>query len=452
MYTAPHRLSLAFVAAALSTIVSPRAAAIDFARDVAPILELNCAECHNQNLHKGDVSFATSADFKGETPGLEKVLVPFHPDQSRFLDAISGSEPDMPKKKAPLGEEQIDTLRRWIAAGAPWPEGYVIREPSAADKTWWSLQPLKEFPISDFRSPIESAEKIDAFVAEQLAEKGLAMNPPADPHELIRRLTYDLHGLPPTPEEVEVFVAACQVGNRKSAIENAVDRLLASPRYGERWGRHWLDVVRFGESRGYERNLITENIWPFRDYVIRSLNEDKPFDQFIIEHLAGDIVGKDDPGVEIGTAFLVAGTWDDVRNQDAAQKNIIRANTLGDPITATGTAFLGLTVNCAQCHDHKFDPIAQADYYRIRAAFEGLNQAERVLATPAERKVHSATREHDHSTSGPHSHEPLLHPRHGQRPRGPSRDRSKANRRPGHPRLPTGLCPSPFQGRKIRRP
>ena len=166
------------------------------------------------------------------------------------------------------------------------------------------------------------------------------------------------------------------------AWEKVIDRLLASPRYGERWGRHWLDVVRFGESRGYERNVIIDNIWPFRDYVINSINDDKPFNQFITEHLAGDVVGKGSPDVEVATAFLVAGPYDDVGNQDAAQKNIIRANTLDGMITATGSAFLGLTVNCAKCHDHKFDPIEQADYYRLRATFEGVKQGERTIATP----------------------------------------------------------------------
>ncbi|MEM1444099.1 MAG: DUF1553 domain-containing protein, partial [Verrucomicrobiota bacterium] len=170
------------------------------------------------------------------------------------------------------------------------------------------------------------------------------------------------------------------------AYEDLIDRLLASPHYGERWGRHWLDVVRFGESRGYERNLIINNLWPFRDYVIESINEDKPFDQLIREHLAGDVFGAGDPKVEVGSAFLVAGTYDDVGNQDVDQAAQIRANTLDEIINATSQAFLGMTVSCARCHDHKFDPIAQKDYYQMYATFAGVRHGQRVLATPEEKQ------------------------------------------------------------------
>ncbi len=384
----PRTILFVALALGLSAPVAP-AAPVDFLTDIAPILEANCAECHNQNLHKGDVSLATPADFTGETEGLESVITPGHPDKSPLLEAISGPDPDMPKKKDPLTGAQVETIRQWIAEGASWPDKFVLREPSAADKSWWSLQPLRGWKMEDGRWEI-GQNPIDSFIEEKLAEKGLTMNPPADARALIRRITYDLTGLPPSPEEIEAFVRASKIGNRKSEIENLINRLLQSSHYGERWGRHWLDVVRFGESNGFERNKLIENIWPFRDYVIRSLNEDKPFNQFIIEHLAGDVVGRDNPDIEVGTAFLVAGTWDDVGNKDPKQKNIIRANTLDDPITATGAAFLGLTVNCAKCHDHKFDPIQQNDYYRIRAAFEGIDQAARVLATPEARKAHTA--------------------------------------------------------------
>ncbi len=169
------------------------------------------------------------------------------------------------------------------------------------------------------------------------------------------------------------------------AVEALVDRLLASPRYGEQWGRHWLDVVRFGESNGYERNFLIPDLWPFRDYVIRSFNEDKPFHRFILEHLAGDVVGAGDPDVEIGSAFLVAGPYDDVGNQDAVAAANIRAATLDDPISTTASAFLGLTVNCARCHHHKFDPIPTEDYYRLRAAFEGVTHGRREVVRPEER-------------------------------------------------------------------
>jgi hypothetical protein len=248
------------------------------------------------------------------------------------------------------------------------------------DKSWWSLQPIpRQFKY----------DNIDAFVAAELAEKKLTFNPPADPRSLIRRMCYDVIGLPPTATEVHDFAAAYQVDARK-ATEALVDRLLASPQYGERWGRHWLDVIRFGESNGYEHNFVVDDLWPFRDYVIKSFNDDKPFNQFIAEHLAGDVIGKDQPEIEVGSAFLVAGPYDDVGNQDpVAQKNI-RAATLDEIITATSGAFLGLTVNCARCHNHKFDPIPSEDYYRIRAAFEGVRHGRRVIATQQQRAAFAA--------------------------------------------------------------
>ena len=223
---------------------------------------------------------------------------------------------------------------------------------------------------------------IDELIRAKLAEKELTLNPPADRRTLIRRATYDLIGLPPTPQEVKAFVNDPD----PKAYEKLIDRLLASPHYGERWGRHWLDVVRFGESIGYERNVIVNDIWPFRDYVIRSINEDKPFDQFIREHVAGDVFGKDDPDVAVGSAFLVAGPYDDVGNQDPVQAAQIRANTLDEIISATGEAFLGMTLGCARCHDHKFDPITQEDYYGLYATFSGVRHGSVPLATPEQHR------------------------------------------------------------------
>jgi hypothetical protein len=264
--------------------------------------------------------------------------------------------------------------------GAPDPRTGAVIEAKRADKSWWSLQPLdREF----------ADESIDGFIEEKLAAQNLSLNPPAEPGALIRRMTYDLTGLPPSLAEVEAFRAACRT-DRTAAVKALVDRLLASPRYGERWGRHWLDVVRFGESNGFERNFIIDDLWPFRDYVIRSFNEDKPFDQFIVEHLAGDVIGRDNPGVEVGSSFLVAGPYDDVGNQDVVAQKNIRAATLDDMITATSGAFLGLTINCARCHHHKFDPIPAEDYYRIRAAFEGVRHGRRVVASREERAAHAA--------------------------------------------------------------
>ncbi len=274
------------------------------------------------------------------------------------LPIDEGEPPEMPEDGDPLTEEEAQALADWIDAGAIWPDGLVLKEASKADKTWWAYQPLQ----------MPTLTTIDAYIEAGLDEKGLAMNEQADRRTLIRRATYDLTGLPPTPDEVEQFLA----DPNPKAYETLVERLLDSPHYGERWGRHWLDVVRFGESVGFEQNWIIDDLWPFRDYVIRSINEDKPFDVLIQEHLAGDVIGRGNPDVEIGSAFLVAGPYDTVNNQDAAQAAQIRANTLDEMINATGEAFLGMTLSCARCHDHKFDPISQADYYRVYATFAGV--------------------------------------------------------------------------------
>ena len=196
-------------------------------------------------------------------------------------------------------------------------------------------------------------------------------------------------GLPPTQKEIEDFVN----DSASNAFEKVIDRLLASPHYGEHWGRHWLDVVRFGESNGYERNFIINDLWPFRDYVIQSLNEDRPFDQFIREHLAGDVIDEGKLSSQIASAFLVAGPFDDVGNQDPAQAAQIRANTIDEMIRTTSEAFLGLTVGCARCHDHKFDPIGQQDYYALYATFAGVRHGSTVVATAEEKAAHAARRQ-----------------------------------------------------------
>ena len=252
----------------------------------------------------------------------------------------------------------------------------------AGSTNWWAFQPLSsEVPPATSVPEEWSLNPIDRFVYRALKSSDLEPSPTADRRDLIRRAIYDLTGLPPSLEETESFVN----DDAPNAYEQLIDRLLASPHYGEQWGRHWLDVIRFGESRGFERNEIIRNIWPFRDYVIRSFNEDKPFDRFIVEQLAGDVVAKDDPDIEVATAFLVAGPYDDVGNQDPKQARLIRANTIDEIINATSGAFLALTVSCARCHDHKFDPISQEDYHRFYSIFSGVHHGERTLATSVER-------------------------------------------------------------------
>lgn len=368
-------------------IVIPSARAADpagvtfFEQKVRPVLVEHCYPCHSAEAKKlkGGLYLDSKSGWQHGGESGAPVIVPGKPEESLLIKSVRHDAPDltMPPRKPKLPDGVIADLVAWVKMGAPDPrEGKV--EPKRADKTWWSLQPLRQ----QF-----SQDHIDGFLRERLAAKQLAFNPPADPRALIRRMSYNVTGLPPTPEEVEAFAKAHQTDPCR-AVEVLVDRLLASPRYGEQWGRHWLDVVRFGESNGFERNFVIDDLWPFRDYVIRSFNEDKPFNQFIIEHLAGDVIGRDRPEVEVGSAFLVAGPYDDVANSDpVAQKNI-RAATLDDMITATGSAFLGLTVNCARCHNHKFDPIPMEDYYRIRAAFEGVAHGRREVVTREQREAY----------------------------------------------------------------
>ena len=352
-----------------------------FEQKIRPVLIEHCYECHSVTAakRKGNLLLDSKAGIEAGGDSGETLIRRNDPDGSYLIRVIKHAEVgvEMPPSKAKLPDAVIADFVSWVKMGAPDPRTGVVLEAKRADKSWWSLQPLK----TDFEH-----ENVDDFIHAQLSEKNLSQNLPADPRTLLRRMTYDVTGLPPSYEEVVTFEKQYEK-NPQEAVANLVEYLLASPRYGERWGRHWLDVIRFGESHGFERNVIVDDLWPFRDYVIQSINDDKSFQQLITEHLAGDVVGKDNPSIEVGTAFLVAGPYDDVGNQDAVAKANIRAATLDDIITATCGAFLGLTVNCARCHHHKFDPIPTEDYYRMLAAFEGVTHARRSISTREERQA-----------------------------------------------------------------
>ena len=243
-------------------------------------------------------------------------------------------------------------------------------EQGAKDDTpvWWSLRPL---PVRG------SGGTIDGFLQAKLAEKKLTPSPEADRRTLIRRLSFDLHGLPPTPAEIDAFVNDAS----PKAYESLVDRMLASPRYGERWARHWLDVVHYGESHGYDKDKPRLNAWPYRDYVIRSFNDDKPYSRFVEEQLAGDVLYPDSPEGIVALGFIAAGPWDFVGHAELVEgttdKNLTRSNDRDDMVAATMSTFNSLTVHCARCHNHKFDPIPQEDYYRVQADFAGVERADR---------------------------------------------------------------------------
>ena len=329
---------------------------------------------------KGDLSMATLEDI---SKADEDYLIPGNSVDSTLhwitLPLEDGEPPEMPKEGDPLTENESKLLAAWIDDGAEWSDGLVLREASKADKSWWAYQPISEPKL----------ETIDAFITAKLEENGLSMNPPAERRSLIRRATYDLTGLPPSHEAVEAFVN----DSDPLAYEKLIDRLLASKHYGERWGRHWLDVVRFAETGGYEHNFFVDNLWPFRDYVIRSLNEDKPFDVFFREHIAGDVFGKGNPDIEVGAAFLTAGPFERAPNQEPAQAAQTRANHLNEIINATGEAFLGMTLGCARCHDHKFDPISHEDYYGLYATFAGVRHGSVPWATREAKQTHANLRQ-----------------------------------------------------------
>ncbi len=357
--------------------------AVDFRTQVGPILAKHCVKCHYPGNEKGDLSLATATDL------LENGYVePGDPDDSPLLEIITsaaaGEQPEMPKNAPPLSKQQVAVLRTWIEQGAKWPAELTLREPSQADGSWWSFQPIRHIspPSDDNIPPSWRSNPIDRLIYAKLAAEGLTPNRPAQRKTWLRRVTYDLTGLPPTPEEVDAF----EHDSSPRAYETVVDRLLASPAYGEHWGRHWLDIIRFGESTGFERNIIIDNLWPFRDYVINSFNDDKPVSQLIREHLAGDVIGLHDPQVSVGTAFLVCGPYDNVGNQDPIQAAQIRANTIDEIIRATGEGFLGITIGCARCHNHKFDPLTQDDYYGWYATFAGVFHGARPMATPKQQR------------------------------------------------------------------
>jgi hypothetical protein len=257
------------------------------------------------------------------------------------------------------------------------PSANSISEPRLVGTDHWAFKPPVRPAVPAVADRSRVANPIDAFVLTRLGAEGLTPSPQADPRTLIRRAYFDVTGLPPTPEEVEAFAADTD----PAAYEKLVDRLLASPRYGERWGRHWLDVVRFAESHGFEMNQERPGAYHYRDWVIRAFNEDKPYDQFVREQLAGDALGAD-----AATGFLVGGAWDQVKSPDPVLTANQRADELHDMVSTAGSAFLGLTVGCARCHDHKFDPISQVDYFRFVATFAGVQHGERPMHTPEARE------------------------------------------------------------------
>ncbi|MBC7816045.1 MAG: DUF1549 domain-containing protein, partial [Planctomycetaceae bacterium] len=337
------------------------AAPPDFDKQVAPLLARRCLDCHSGAEAKGKLDLSRKAS-------AAEQVIPSKSAESELWKRVSADE--MPPKK-PLAADEKAILKNWIDSGAAWGRDPI--DPLAtsnehrAGRDWWALQEIRN-PSSEIRNP-----SIDAFVGAKLVAKGLKQSSPADPRTLVRRLYFDLVGLPPPAADVEAFAK----DPSEAAYAKLVDKLLASPHYGERWGRHWLDLVRYGESDSFERNEPRLNAWHYRDWVIASLNADMPYDRFAKLQLAGDAIELESADALKATGFLVAGIHNTVLGSNAIANAAARQDELEDIIAAVGQTFLGLTVQCARCHDHKFDPITQTDYYRMSAALGGVFHSER---------------------------------------------------------------------------
>ena len=352
-----------------------------FEKQVRPILANNCYACHGPSAGEGQASLRLDS-LEGMLRGGRSgpALVPGDPDRSLFIHAINHDTfvQMPPKKKLPRAE--IAALTRWVEAGAKWPSSSLSQQPdlaperetpreqpgySQAQIDHWAFQPVREPSLSETAGSKQPRSPIDRFLLAALGAKGLTPAQAADKRTLIRRATIDLHGLPPTPAEVEAFLT----NKTPEAFGNVVERLLDSPRYGERWGRHWLDVARYADSNGMDDNIVHGDAWRYRDYVIQAFNDDKPYDRFVREQLAGDLMTDwdDENRAEalIATGFLMLGPKM-VGEDDPVKQKLDFAD---EQLATTARAFMGLTIDCARCHDHKFDPIPTEDYYSLLGIF-----------------------------------------------------------------------------------
>ncbi len=350
-----------------------------FDDQVAPILARRCLDCHSGPEPKGklDLSRRVSALQGGENG---PAIVPGDLAESLVWEYVFGNE--MPPK-TPLPDNEKAVLKHWILAGAGWGidpiDPFRVTTDRRAGRDWWAFRPLtRPAPPASSKDCTQTINPIDAFINETLDARGLSPSPRADRRTLIRRLSFDLNGLPPTPEEVSAF----ESDPAPDAYERLVDRLLASPAFGVRWARLWLDVARFGESNGFEYDEFRPNAWRYRDWVVSALNANMRYDDFVRLQLAGDLLRPDDPTAVEATGFLVGGAYDTVgqAQQSLPMRKVVRQDEMEDLVGTVGQTFLGLTIHCARCHDHKFDPIRQADYYRLAATLSGISRAERDLS------------------------------------------------------------------------
>lgn len=352
------------IAAVLFKPSAQAALAPDYERDIKPILQQRCYSCHSRIKQKADLRLDAGALIhRGGKHGAG--IVAGNSSESLLLQRILETDPEerMPPEGKPLTPEQVALLKGWIDGGAKYPPDEVIPLTPAEH---WAFQPVRRPVVPAVRDPGASQHPIDRFILAALEARGVRPAPAAEPRALLRRVYLDLIGLPPTLTEQDAFLKAPS----SEAFAHVIDDLLRRPAYGERWARHWLDVVRFAESNGYERDAEKPFAWRYRDYVINAFNADKPFDRFILEQLAGDELPEATAETMIATGFHRLGHWDDEPSDPQAD----RFDQLDDIVSTTSQAFLGLTLGCARCHDHKFEPLSTRDYYSIVAIFNPLQR------------------------------------------------------------------------------
>ncbi len=383
--------------------LSATAAPVDFARDIQPLFADRCLKCHGPEKQKGGLRLdIKAAAFKGGD-SEERGIVAGHANDSRLIKAVTSTDDDerMPPRKGggePLSAQEIDLLQRWIDSGADWPESAEIAarpvrsemKVTDADRQHWSFRPLSAIEPPAVTDQAWIRTPVDSFIRQAQEAKGISAAAPADARTLVRRIYFDLIGLPPTPEQAEAFVTD-SIRDPQSAFRNLVDELLARPQYGERWARHWLDVARYADSNGMEGDDDRPNAYHFRDFVIDALNKDMPFDRFVRWQLAGDELAPDKPEAIAATGFIAGGVnaaLPDNLMEEEKLRN--RANELDDMVSTTSQAMLGLTLACARCHDHKYDPLPTRDYYRMMRIFNSGDRKEVPLAAPAEVKANQA--------------------------------------------------------------
>lgn len=362
------------------------------AQHVVAIFQNHCIRCHGADRKSGLDLRTRETVLKGGTRGAS--IVPGQSHESLLYQYISGAKAPRMPIGGELEEDDIEAIERWIDKGAVWPEALAIKPVAATFKEkeiseqhrqyWAFVKPVRPAVpvISNLQFPISNP--IDAFILAELSKKNPTLSPPADKAALLRRVTFDLTGLPPTPDELNAFLA----DKSANAYEKVVDRLLASPRYGERWAQHWLDVVRFAETNGFELDADRPQAWRYRDYVVNALNADKPYDRFLQEQIAGDELAPTDFEAQVATGFLRAGPQHVVAgNLDKAE---LRQEYLTETMLGLGSGVLGLTVGCARCHDHKFDPILQSDFYKLQAFFAATDNTDFGNAPEVEKEAYKA--------------------------------------------------------------